>query len=304
MDFWIATTTGAGEPPRHSETAAWANAKQVLGFNVAPTRRRKEPKTLPFDNDWAHPILMPKAHQRKVQPGNPHQLTIREHCFPKASICRFMDERGRVAVERLDKNDRILVPPDNELFCAHRAWDHHTESRFMRSIEDRFQEVVNKVIEEQAFNASQFEMDTVSAMYLLWNLREAYRDHPLPDSQLVGVLATDQPVTEDDCEYLERHGIMTIRSDLSISGSQMTGMRLKLRYDECTEMLKGGKWDLRISDGHGFVVPDRSFKRPILPLTPRLCLFHESLQYEQRLDVDELNQLARTGASRFVFSRP
>lgn len=290
---------------RHGETAAWANTMQVhYDPSCVPSRRRNEPKNLAIWQCLGTPSLMPKVPQRKIQPGNPHQLTIREHCFPKASICRFMDERGRVAVERLDKLERKLVSPKNKLFCAIRGWDHHTESRFMKSIEDRFQVVANKVAREQAFNVSQTEMDTVSAMYVLWNLREEYRDHPLPDSHLVGVLGTSQPVTEDDCEYLERHGVMTIRPDLSISGPQMTGISLKLRYDDYLEAFKGSKWVSRISDGPDFIVPDRSFNRPILPITPRLCLFHENLRHERGMGVDELNRLARTGAFRYVFSRP
>lgn len=244
---------------------------------------------------------MSKRKFDKPQPGNPHQLTIKEHCFPRASIQRFADSSGRVAVHRLRQGDVILVPPDNEIFCALRSWDHHTESRFMGRIEMQYQIVANRVTATPNESLSQSEMDTISAMFVLWNLREDFRSRSSLPVSIKGVTGLSRPVTQDAHEKLEKHGVLSLRPDLSISGPQMTGMRIKLCFDELTEALTGSSWHVVTSDGSDFVVPDRSFSHGILPVSPGLCFVHETVTLTS---ADALNQLMRNGASNYSFSRP
>lgn len=244
---------------------------------------------------------MPKRKFDKPQTGNPHQLTIKEHCFPRASIERFVDSSGRVAVHRLRRRDVILVPADNEVFCAMRSWDQHTESRFMAQIERRYQIVASRVTANQNESISQSDMDTISAMFVLWNLREEFRCRPFSPVSITGVTGLSRPITQDTHEKLEKHGVLSLRSDLSISGPQLTGMRIKLRFDELTEAMSDSSWLVAYSDGSDFVVPDRSFSHGILPVSPEVCLVHETVTSTSS---HVLNQLMIRGASNYYFSRP
>lgn len=244
---------------------------------------------------------MKKRQFDKPQPGNPHQLTIKEHCFPRASIQRFADSTGRVAVHRLRQGDVILVPTDNEIFCALRSWDHHTESRFMARIERQYQIVAARVAANPNESLSQLEMDTISAMFVLWNLREDFRSRSSLPASINGVTGLSRPVTQDAHENLEKHGVLSLRPDFSISGPQMTGMRIKLCFDELTEAMNGSSWRVVTSDRSDFVVPDRSFSNGILPVSPGLCFVHETVRLTS---ADVLNQLMREGTSNYYFSRP
>ena len=45
-------------------------------------------------------------------------------------------------IDAMTKGKSRQVGIKNAMFCAERAWDQHTESIFMKRIEDKFQEIV------------------------------------------------------------------------------------------------------------------------------------------------------------------
>lgn len=108
----------------------------------------------------------------KIQPGNPHQLTINQHCFPKKSIERFCNEKGVVEVFLIDKNKTVPMKPDNGIFCARRVWDQRAETIFMQSVENAYQELVSKLeVEGWSRRLSSEEDQIVTDMYSLWHVR-------------------------------------------------------------------------------------------------------------------------------------
>ena len=151
------------------------------------------------------------------QQGNPHQLTVNQHCFPITAIRRFCDISGTVAVIRRGKSP-FRAPPDAEIFCAKRVWDQRTESRFMTAIERRYQQLADKIVATLGSSLTEEDCETVTSMYVLWTLRSHYRHQPIPDQRPNGILDVAQHLTTDDQEYLEKNGINYTRSNLTIPG--------------------------------------------------------------------------------------
>ena len=108
----------------------------------------------------------------KTQKGNPHQLTLRQHCFPKRSIDRFTNEDGKVDVHLIRATKTVLLNSDNGIICAHRIWDERAESGFMKEIEDAYQDLADRVAYGRLIRRfSAKEQQIVTNMYLLWNIR-------------------------------------------------------------------------------------------------------------------------------------
>lgn len=82
----------------------------------------------------------------KPQKGNPHRITVNQHVFPRASIARFVNDNNCVSVFYIPTGKAFIVAPDNELFCAKRAWDQRAEEGYMQRIERDFQKLVKDII--------------------------------------------------------------------------------------------------------------------------------------------------------------
>jgi hypothetical protein len=82
----------------------------------------------------------------KPQKGNPHQLTVNQHCFPVSCIKRFANVEGKVELVRLPEGEHILAKPDAKIFCAKRAWDQRAEHMFMNEIEGKYKNLAEEII--------------------------------------------------------------------------------------------------------------------------------------------------------------
>lgn len=87
------------------------------------------------------------AKHEKPQKKNRHLLTVSQHVLPLASIARFADAEGRVSLHDLARRKVRLAKPNDNIFCAMRAWDQQAERGYMKRIEDEFQHLASKVIE-------------------------------------------------------------------------------------------------------------------------------------------------------------
>ena len=83
----------------------------------------------------------------KPQKGNPHGIVVNQHVFPRMSIDRFSNEDGVVQINNLAAEKVHFVKPVDKLFCASRVWDQRAESGYMKSIEDEFQKLANRIID-------------------------------------------------------------------------------------------------------------------------------------------------------------
>jgi len=50
---------------------------------------------------------------KKPQKGNPHQLTVKQHCFPARSIARFADSEGCVEVKLIKQDKKLKLKEVN-----------------------------------------------------------------------------------------------------------------------------------------------------------------------------------------------
>lgn len=245
------------------------------------------------------------ATYEKPQSGNPHQLTVNQHCFPRACIARFCDHTGTVAIKTLSDGVLKRAKPTAKIFCAKRTWDQRAESGYMLNIENNYRALAERVITSGHLSLSSEDSKIVSAMYYLWTLRIQLRDSPLDDCLLDGVDAVAVVLSKDQIEMCEKAKISSVRPDFTLPGRQIAGARLQIELNRKLRNLKGTNWHLRQSLSQEFIVPDRSPARMILPLCPTLCFYHEneSAIHNQTIDVAEMNRIAISDSAEYYFAR-
>ena len=92
----------------------------------------------------------------KPQKGNPYQLTVSQHCFPKRSIDRFAaDGLVDAHIVRHERTARMKSAAD--LFCVSWSWDQRAESGLMKEIEDAYQVLADSIADCTAVNISSHE---------------------------------------------------------------------------------------------------------------------------------------------------
>jgi hypothetical protein len=118
------------------------------------------------------------AKHEKPQKKNRHLLTVRQHVFPSASIARFAGTEGRVSLHDVARSQVRLAKPDDDIFCAKRAWDQRAERGYMKRIEDEFQILASKVVEGALSEIGEAEKGVVDHFYALWHMRARHRTLP------------------------------------------------------------------------------------------------------------------------------
>ncbi|VFB17836.1 hypothetical protein [Pseudomonas fragi] len=110
-----------------------------------------------------------------TQKGNPHRLTVKQHTFPKTSIARFAGQKGNVELF-LKSLDRVIqAKPSNEIFCAERAWDQQAESGFMKNVEDDFQALAGRILDDDLVSFKEADLTVINEFYCLWNIRAIHK---------------------------------------------------------------------------------------------------------------------------------
>lgn len=250
---------------------------------------------------------MSKKSFEKPQNGNPHQLTINQHFFPRRSIERFAGVDKMVCVYSKAKKKYLRLHPNNEIFLTRRTWNQRAESEWMRDIEDRFQALADAVIEGSVQDISIEDARTISDFWILWHLRAQYKDNPLPDTRLNGI-AADPTINKDRQEYLEKNFIGCIRDDGTISGRDMTGDRMQIHLLSLRKLLSNLEWKIvKASEGE-FIVPDVFAKDTksvyIVPLTPIICfaIYDRNISAGME-EVRQINKLAIECSRNFYFAQ-
>lgn len=247
---------------------------------------------------------MAKRHER-TQTRNPHQLTIRQHCFPRKSIERFANKDGLVHVHLIKHNKTVFLKPEDNNFCALRTWDQRAEIGYMREIEDEYQDLATKIADGTIVRRlSLEEKNIVTDMYVLWNCRWHWNNNPAENQTIKGALGVSREFSIDEQEHLEKEGISVIRPDLSISGRHLTGVKIQQNFLQQRKHMRGCTWGILNSPRTGFVVPDNASNSVILPVTPNKCLVNaEGYHFANEREVAEMNNLARKYSEKYYFAR-
>ena len=240
-----------------------------------------------------------------TQRHNPHQLTIRQHCFPRKSIERFANKDGVVHVHLVEHGRTVVLKPDDNNFCALRTWDQRAETGFMREIEDRYQGLAEKIEDGTIVRRLNLEeKNVVTDMYILWNCRWHWNEDPVKDQKIKGALGVSREFSKDQQEFLEKEGIGVIRPDLSISGRHLTGVKIQQNIFDERERMRGCTWGILNSRGAEFVVPDNASDRIMLPVTPSKCLVNgEGYRFASERKVAAMNDLAKRTSEKHYFAR-
>jgi hypothetical protein len=240
----------------------------------------------------------------KPQKRNPYRLTISQHIFPARSIERFTDDAGMVEVRIAGQNKVVRLPPKSALFCAKRRWDQRAETGYMKKIEDAFQSLAAKVVDNHAAVLSEADSRIATDFFALWYLR-SYRDsHPIGDVQLKGVIGGER-FTKDEEERLEERHVTFIRGENALVSSRfMTGLNIQMGIDRIRSQAGGLRWGVVCSLAGEFIVPETFSNVAILPISPKLILAGNSRNLlASPATVVEVNRLAISCCRTYYFSR-
>lgn len=240
----------------------------------------------------------------KTQSGNPHQLTVWQHCFPKKSIERFTNEDGRVHVHIIEHNKTETLTPDNNIFCARRSWDQRAETGFMKEVEDAYQELADKIAAGNVDRPLKLEENcVVTDMFLLWLYRWVYCNNPLEDQPIKSASGVTHNYSKDVQERLEKRGFISIKPDLTISGRHFTGINIQLEIINGRKHMKDFSWCILNCREVEFVVPDNP-AHFVLPVTPNVCLVREvGCQPVSTHTIAELNERVKEKSEKYYFGR-
>ena len=210
--------------------------------------------------------------KKKPQKGNPHELTVKQHCFPRRSIERFVNDDGIVHVRLIEQGKSIPARPEDQLFCARWVWDQRAETGFMREVEDAYQELADGIEEGRIVRRLRAaENRVVTEMYSLWWLRSKWRRRPLPDEPLMDVIKLEHECSKEERDRLEKARVSVIGPGPKLDGRHIASGVIQLNFFSLRERIEGLRWAILSTRDAEFLVPDTA-ETPYLPMTPKLCL--------------------------------
>ena len=296
------TSSGAINPNiewLHMRSPTLAVNPAGRGAAGGPSRAYDHRHAAAASGDWS------SMKYKKTQKGNPHHLAVQQHCFPRRSIARFADSNGAVHVHIVKAGRTAFLVPEDSIFCARRTWDERAESGFMKEIEDAYQDFAEKIENGNVMRRLTCnERQIVTDMYALWNIRWFWKNRPLADQKVLGVLGPTRSLSLDEQERLEKHHITPIRPDASIDGRHITGVRIQLNLFRVKEEMADAHWGILKSRRGEFVVPDNSANRVFLPVTPDICFANtQGFRTVDEAEVLRMNAESIKSSSEYYFAR-
>lgn len=132
-------------------------------------------------------------------------LVNNQHVLPAKSIERFCSPNGEVQVRRLNSENIFPAKPKNNIFCVKRVWDQRSEQGYGKNIEDKFQSLIEYVLNKKLNHLPSEGHKIASEFYTLWCLRSKIESYDeLSEGNLVGV--TGSKLTTEQKRNLEIPG--------------------------------------------------------------------------------------------------
>lgn len=243
------------------------------------------------------------AKFEKPQKGNPHRLVIGQHTFPSRSIARFAGADGRVHVHMKPGGPIRRAKPIDSIFCARRAWDHGTEVGFMKSIEDRFQQLADRIIDGRVSGFDAEQTHIISSFYALWVVRAEIRDQPGNDIDLKGVMPSRTAWSRDEEEGLEKARLAFVRG-VTMPVHVVNGMRAGVLVGRYLRQINpSASWGIVRASGGEFVAPDWPV-HAFVPITQTIALANPAInQILDRDGIGLVNKQLRLASRRYFFAR-
>lgn len=238
-----------------------------------------------------------------TQEGNPYNLVVNQHVFPKKSIERFAIDDGLVDVARPASKNRFRQKPSDALFCERRAWNNCAENGYMKKIEDSFQNEVESILENNDPYIGDDACISISRFYALWHMRSRRRhlDQQFISSSLP---VSGDHLSKDQLEILEKNGYMAFYKDGRIASRHLNAVAI---YTGMAEMLHGSlagaRWGVIIPLDGEFCVPDIP-EHGIIPVTPTVALIlNSSSGHITEENLGLLNRSMTLLARDYIFAR-
>ena len=234
-------------------------------------------------------------------PGNPNQLVVQQHIFPRSAIRRFAAPDGLVEVDRFT-GETFRAKPTNAMFCALRAWDQASETTRSAPIEQAYASLADRIVRGEVQSLADERHKSVTEFYLLWNHRFGVAQLPAEDLAL-NIVEAERKFTKEQEEILEGKGVIFIR-DNKVPIRFINGMTIMRENDRGMERMANARWGIvRASQGE-FLVPDNTKELAVVPLSPSICLVNEASDQELSLDlVGGVNRQLRDCAQAYCFAR-
>ncbi|WP_421988975.1 hypothetical protein [Roseococcus sp.] len=236
--------------------------------------------------------------------GNPNQLPIRQHVFPRKSIERFTTPDGIVSFQDLKRDIIRPAAPNDTAFCAMRAWTRREETGFMQDIEAPFQALVDSLLASDEPQIPESSFKDCSRFYALWEARALMRELPSQEEQLNGVAG--DALTKEQEENLESNGYGFVREGGRFPTRQLNGLQLMVRTDWLMSTEIGtATWGIIKVHGGELLVPDTPV-RAVIPITPTMMLAADtdaSVIDIHLPDLIEVNKAFRASSKAYLFAR-
>lgn len=217
---------------------------------------------------------MIKSRHEKPSKGNPYQLTIKQHVFPKRMIERFSNPTTKL-VDVIRKKDprRLSLAPQAEIFCAMRQWDQRAEKIIGKPIEDKFNDLVDNITNNPFYEINGNDNETINSFYSLLSARQDCKYKPHNDIKSRSKKKIGTYLDKDLQERLESNYTLFYR-DTGFPSRILNGLMIQKSIDHFKIRYGNLEWNIAyLSYGH-IVVPEAIdfFFIPIAPnifLTPR-----------------------------------
>jgi hypothetical protein len=207
-----------------------------------------------------------RRRHEPTQPGNPREITIKQHVHSRWCIDKFANADGQVAVLRRGSSTPFTTTPTNAVFCAQRAWDENLEHGLYAKVERDFHAVVTAVLSGNSVP----NHEAVTAYIAIWQVRSNFSKEPPPDFTLVGINSSS--LTKDQEEVIEKKGGAFARG-ATIPGRFATFVPSIRAYDQTLNDLAGLTWGvIRASHGATFLCPDSPQRQLYIPISRQCAL--------------------------------
>lgn len=243
--------------------------------------------------------------------GNKYKITKNQHIIPIESIKRFTNDNNEVYIKNLlSKNKKTSsVNPKDSIFTVKRFWSEIDETGYMKLIEDNFQFLVDKIINNKLDKFNPKENKIIWKMYLLWRYRVEFFENShkylLTDN-------VDSDYTQIEKEQIESRG-MAYDNDGDIPSRFIIGGQIQLCIMRDIEIYSNICWKVIISDDTNFIMPSNPYmNRKVIdkilindklyfPISSKVCLLPHNDFLVDNDFVNNLNELMKKNSKWFYF---
>lgn len=228
-------------------------------------------------------------------------IAKKQHVVPGRSLQRFANDSGLVEVRRPGQLGSFRTGVRNAVFCVKSVWDHRTEAREGKRIEDSFQAIVDRAITSNSFRMTNEESVEVTKFFALW----LYRSHAIDYKDFVAhPPMTPTSVDGDEKLMYERLGISFVDETGSVPSHVKRGWFVTGGIMSFLDHHRDTRWFISRASEYEFLIADNPAETLFIPISPDRCLIagHDvpSLSPDQ---CRQANLMAVAGAKRFYCAR-